>query len=154
MLLANRADLSISFISAKYPGSAHDSYLYQMSGLQELLSRYQYGDAVLLGDSGFPLKEHLIVPVLDPHNRDEQRFNKVQRIVRCSIERTIGVWKARWRIIDKQGGPIRAKSEAAKIIIATAILQNSCIKSRVLNPDFVNEEKQNDENINQVHVGA
>ena len=39
VLVVNRADLSFSYINAKFPGSAHDAYVYQMSALRDLLSQ-------------------------------------------------------------------------------------------------------------------
>ena len=154
VLIVSGPNLSINFINAKYPGSAHDAYIYQMSGLSNFLTNAGYESSIILGDSAFPLENHFLVHYLDPQNKDEERFNKVFRIVRCSVERALGVWKARWRIVDKQGGPIRcAPDKASKIIVPTAILHNMCILANQPNPEPLPEEVEDDINT-IIHGGA
>lgn len=50
------ADLLISEIVARWPGSTHDSAIYQNSNTYSRFERGVYGTGYLLGDSGYPLK--------------------------------------------------------------------------------------------------
>lgn len=81
-------------------------------------------------------------PIFGIGKRDKIRFNQVQRVVRCSVEQTLGVWHPRWRIIDKQGRPIRAKQRAPLNIIATAVFYNICIKSRTPDPPNIDIQEE------------
>lgn len=145
VLIVNRADLTISYINARFPGSAHDSFVYQMSSISEIFNQPIFKRSLLLGDSGFPLTENLMVPFLTPSNVLEGRYNRIHKIMRSSVERTLGVWKARWRIVDKQSGAIRCNpTDASKIIVATAILHNICIRQRIPLPDLNVDEEDNE----------
>lgn len=49
-------DLLVTDIVARWPGSTHDSTIYQTSNIFRKFERGIYGGAYLLGDSGYPLK--------------------------------------------------------------------------------------------------
>ena len=154
--IVNRADLSISFLSRPYPGNTHDSFVYQNSHLPDILSQQrQFHNCYIIGDSAYPLDEHLLVPFLRPGGMDQCRFNSVIKVVRCSVERTLGLWKGRWRAIDKQGGPVRFQPErAAQVILATAILHNICIRMRVPEPERYRLEMDADADANEEVLGG
>lgn len=50
------ADLLIRDEVARWPGSSHDSSIYQSSRRYATFERGDYTGAYLLGDSGYPLK--------------------------------------------------------------------------------------------------
>ena len=45
-----------------------------------------------------------MTPIAQPATSLERYFNEVHRKTRCLIEKTFGVLKSRWRILDHTGG--------------------------------------------------
>ncbi|VDI63605.1 Hypothetical predicted protein [Mytilus galloprovincialis] len=115
-------------ISARWPGSAHDSHVFRTSAIgQHLENGYQgIGQGVLLGDSGYPCRQFLLTPYRQPAaGRGQARFNRRHCSTRSTIERTFGIWKKRFHIL---GSEIRMKPDkACRIIIACGILHNIAI---------------------------
>ncbi|CAG2238736.1 HARBI1 [Mytilus edulis] len=115
-------------ISARWPGSAHDSHVFRTSAIgQHLENGYQgIGQGVLLGDSGYPCRQFLRTPYRQPAaGRGQARFNRRHCSTRSTIERTFGIWKKRFHIL---GSEIRMKPDkACRIIIACGILHNIAI---------------------------
>lgn len=50
------ADLLVTDVVARWPGSTHDSAIYQNSNRYRKFENGDYGSGYLLGDSGYPLK--------------------------------------------------------------------------------------------------
>ncbi|WAR30054.1 LOW QUALITY PROTEIN: HARB1-like protein [Mya arenaria] len=76
------SDLRFIDIVAKWPGPSHDavSPIFNLFSLQYAMYYiYMYDyleadlEAVLLGDSGYPLRRYLITPILHPSNENEER---------------------------------------------------------------------------------
>lgn len=115
-------------ISARWPGSAHDSHVFRTSAIgQHLENGYRgIGQGVLLGDSGYPCRQFLLTPFRQPAaGRGQARFNRRHCSTRSTIERTFGIWKKRFHIL---GSEIRMKPDkACRIIIACGILHNIAI---------------------------
>lgn len=55
----------------RWPGSTHDSRIFENSAIYSKLETNQL-DGVLLGDSGYPLKRFCITPLRDPATRAEK----------------------------------------------------------------------------------
>ncbi|KAM7293836.1 putative nuclease HARBI1 isoform X1 [Ixodes scapularis] len=74
------ADCRIMCIDPRYPGSVHDSFVWQFSWLRNQLEQGQVprDGRFLLGDSGYPLEPWLITPVPGNHATSTAcgRFNK------------------------------------------------------------------------------
>ncbi|KAM7302853.1 uncharacterized protein ISCGN_018361 [Ixodes scapularis] len=74
------ADCRIMCIDPRYPGSVHDSFVWQFSWLRNQLEQGQLprDGRFLLGDSGYPLEPWLITPVPGNHATSTAcgRFNK------------------------------------------------------------------------------
>ncbi|KAM7292947.1 putative nuclease HARBI1 isoform X1 [Ixodes scapularis] len=74
------ADCRIMCIDPRYPGSVHDSFVWQFSWLRSQLEQGQVprDGRFLLGDSGYPLEPWLITPVPGNHATSTAcgRFNK------------------------------------------------------------------------------
>ena len=68
-----------------------------------------------------------MTPILRPTNHEERLYNRVHKTTRCSIERSFGCLKSRWRILDHTGGTLcYSPAKSAKIIVACCILHNIC----------------------------
>ena len=106
--IVNNAQLHITNIVARWPGSTHDSHIWNMCGLNRALLEGALGAGWLLGDSGYACSTRMMTPILTPHTVNDRRYNVSQRKTRNSSERTIGVWKMRflhvltqvWRMLD------------------------------------------------------
>ncbi|KAM7299051.1 putative nuclease HARBI1 isoform X1 [Ixodes scapularis] len=80
------ADCRIMCIDPRYPGSVHDSFVWQFSWLRNQLEQGQLprDGRFLLGDSGYPLEPWLITPVPGNHATSTAcgRFNKAHSSIR------------------------------------------------------------------------
>ena len=92
-------DINGKFMDAvvRWPGSVHDSTIWQLSGVKTVIESFVESQGPhykgwLLGDSGYPQREIMMVPLLDENLTSQQRsYNKAHKKCRCSIERAIGV---------------------------------------------------------------
>uniref|UniRef100_A0A146L3K0 Putative nuclease HARBI1 n=1 Tax=Lygus hesperus TaxID=30085 RepID=A0A146L3K0_LYGHE len=117
------ADLKITNIVARWPGSSHDATVLRHSSLWRQLTTL--GHDVILADSGYGLTKNLITKVRNPSTEAERRFNESQIRTRNVVERSYGVWKRRFPIL---ANGIRVKLERTQaIIVATAVLHNIAI---------------------------
>ncbi|XP_070522928.1 putative nuclease HARBI1 [Cardiocondyla obscurior] len=116
------ANLEITDIVTRWQGSAHDSTIFNNSRLCANFEARRYGDAILLGDSGYPLKPYLLTPILYSRNRAEQRYNEAHIRTRNTIERLFGVWKRRFSILSL--GMRYSLERTMTTIVAAAVLHN------------------------------
>ncbi len=89
----------ITNIVARWPGSAHDSRIFNESTLKEHLERTD--DQWLLGDSGYACSRYLMTPLLHPQTPEQRRYNMAQRRGRCIIERCFGMIKKRFPCLNQ-----------------------------------------------------
>lgn len=114
-------------INAKFPGSAHDSYIWRMCAAREHLQNvYRDNNEWILWDSGYPLEPWLIIPIADPQNEDHVMFNTLHAKACSTVERAIGLLKARWRCLCKQRMLHYSPTVARRIINACAAMHNFC----------------------------
>lgn len=112
---------------ARWPGSAHDSFIFRTSAIGHHLEASHHGleDGVLLGDSGYACTPFLQTPYTHPHTRSEEHFNVAHKTTRCIIERTFGVLKHRFHILHSE---IRmAPDRVCTIIVACFVLHNIAV---------------------------
>ena len=91
-------------ISARWPGSAHDSHVFRTSAVGRHLEHNYRGidQGVLLGDSGYPCRPFLLTPYRQPADRSQHRFNRSHCSTRSTIERVFGIWKKRFHVLGSQ----------------------------------------------------
>ncbi|XP_071978747.1 putative nuclease HARBI1 [Engystomops pustulosus] len=122
----------ITNVVAKYPGSTHDSFIFEHCGLNRRLQSELYRDAFLLGDNGYKLLPWLMTPYLRPSTPKERSFNHAHRRTRSAIERTFGILKSRFRCLDFSGGAMLYKPPiVCKVIIACCMLHNIATANRL-----------------------
>lgn len=114
-------DGEILDIVTRWPGSAHDSRIFENSSAKmKFDSRTING--LLLGDNGYAQSEYLFTPVLNPVSNEEQRYNAAHIATRTSIERLFGVWKRRFPCLSKKLA--NKLLSTTYIITACAVLHN------------------------------
>ena len=117
----------ITNIVARWPGSAHDSRIFDQSRVK---NDFENGliSGHLLGDPGYPCLTYLMTPLRNPLTPAERNYNRSQRRTRSLVERLFGVWKQRFSCLHNT---LRLKLETSfAVIIATAVLQNIAILRR------------------------
>ncbi|XP_024886456.1 putative nuclease HARBI1 [Temnothorax curvispinosus] len=132
-------------VNACYPGSSHDSYIWNNSNVKNaiihLYRRYPNNNFHLLGDSGYPLRPWIMTPVTDAaQNSPEEAYNKKQMKCRALIEQCNGVLKMRFRCLLKHKVLHYAPPIASKIIHTCVIFHNICISENVQMPLEVNDD--------------
>lgn len=130
-------------IVTRWPGSCHDSHIFNNSALKVRFESGEFGDMVLLGDSGYPLKNYLMTPILHPRTPAEELYNASHTSTRTVVERTFGIIKRRFPVLTCG---IRCNLQTArKIIMAVSIVHNIAI----LNRDNLEEEEERGEEIGE-----
>jgi len=111
----------ISNVVARWPGSVHDSTIFD-----GCLLRYELEngptDGYLVGDGGYACRRYLLTPVSNPTTAAEKAYNSAQISARNCIERTNGRLKRRFPAL-KYGMRLRS-DHALSVIVATVVLHN------------------------------
>jgi hypothetical protein len=79
----------ITYISASFPGSAHDARVFRCSRVPGILEA-AVGDPILLGDSGYALTKNVMTPIRDPKTPAQQAYCRLLTSERALVERVIG----------------------------------------------------------------
>lgn len=118
------ANLRIVNCVVRWPGATHDSRILTESEIYRWLENPDT-DFVVLGDSGYPLKNWLMVPFLNPRNEAERAYNRAHMTTRSTIERCNGVLKRRFFCLHT--GLRMNPHRACTVIMAALVLHNKCI---------------------------
>lgn len=138
------ATLNFQNIVCRWPGSSHDSTIFNHSTLSASFEHGEFANYVLVGDSGYPIKKYLITPLAQPSTPAEHLFNESHIRTRNPIERCFGVWKRRFPILSLG---LRVKHERCEaIVVATGILHNIANNLRIPLPDIDEDLQQLIEN--------
>lgn len=86
-------------IVARWPGSTHNSRIFDNSRLRARLESGAAPSAWLLGDGGYSCREYLVTPFRRPQTRAEIKYNISHARTRNVVERTFGVWKMIFRVL-------------------------------------------------------
>lgn len=116
------AKLRIRSIVARWPGSAHDALIFRNSTLKGKFENKEFGEYVLVGDSGYAVSNYLLTPLREPTTPAEDLYNESLIFTRNPVERSYGVWKRRFPILSL-GINIDLKT-AMIAVVATAVLHN------------------------------
>ncbi|CAI6368620.1 unnamed protein product [Macrosiphum euphorbiae] len=112
-------------IVARWPGSVHDSTIFDNSLLRAQFENNEFGNSVLVGDGGYACRNYMMTPLGNPTSESELRYQKAQIGTNNVIERTFGVWKRRFPVLSLG---IRTQIQTTlTTIIATAVLHNMLI---------------------------
>ncbi|XP_017476088.1 PREDICTED: putative nuclease HARBI1 [Rhagoletis zephyria] len=118
------ANLKITNIVARWLGSAHDLNILRNSRIYFRFENGEFGDSLIVADSGYLNKRFLITPLSNPITPEENLFNESLIRTRCTAERSYGVWKMRFSILSL--GIRLNHKKVQSIVVATAALHNIC----------------------------
>lgn len=62
------------YICIRWPGSVHDSTIFDNSMLRARFENQEFGTCVLLGDGGYPCRSYLMTPLLNQRTESEKRY--------------------------------------------------------------------------------
>ncbi|XP_048845582.1 putative nuclease HARBI1 [Brienomyrus brachyistius] len=135
------ANMVLTNVVARWPGSTHDALILQKSSVGRSLEAGVLQDGWLIGDSAYPLKPWLLTPFYHPCSEEERRFNEAHGVAHSVIERTICCMKKRWRCLDRSGGVlIYHPTKVCNIVIACCVLHNLAQRHNLPLPEPLNIE--------------
>lgn len=116
------ANLLITDLVSRWPGSAHDERIFNSSRRNAMFEMGQYRDSVLVADSGYMNRPYIMMPLDRVSTSEEALYNESQIRTRNPIERLFGIWKRRFPVLALC---IRVHlKNCLPIIVATAVLHN------------------------------
>jgi nuclease HARBI1 len=122
----------ISDVVARWPGSVHDSTIFDNCRLRALLESGQI-EGCLVGDGGYASRRYMLTPINNPTTRAEKSYNESQILARNCIERANGILKRRFPAL-KYGLRLHL-SNVLPVIVATVVLHNIALLMRDDEPD-------------------
>ena len=93
------ANLQITDIVARWPGSAHDERIFSSSRRNAMFQMGHYGDSVLVADSGYMNRNYIMMPLDRVATSEETLYNESQIRTRNPVERLFGIWKRRFPVL-------------------------------------------------------
>ncbi|CAH1995160.1 unnamed protein product [Acanthoscelides obtectus] len=141
------ADLKLCNIVCRWPRSAHDSYILTNSQLCRQFESGHFGNSLLVGDKGYPIKRYLMTPLNTTTTPAEELYNESIIRTRNVMERSYRVWKRRFPSLAMG---LRVHLDTAQAItVGTAVLHNiACSNNEAMPP--ISPEQENA--INMVYV--
>lgn len=113
-------------IVARWPGSTHDSRIFDNSSIgNKLANREQRG--ILLGDPGYPCLPNLLTPIAHPANQSQRRYNSCQRNARGTVERAFGILKRRFGVLGPDARLRCSVDTDMAVITSCTILHNIAV---------------------------
>ncbi|KAK5647950.1 hypothetical protein RI129_002842 [Pyrocoelia pectoralis] len=133
-------DSIIRNIVCRWHGSAHDSSIFNNPSLKVQLENGQFGEnSLVVGDSGYAVRNYLITPLRDPRTPAEHLFTESQIRTRNPVERCFGAWKRRFLCLAL-GIRLHA-SKVQAITVAAAVLHNIARFVNDTEPKITEEEE-------------
>ncbi|KAJ8913251.1 hypothetical protein NQ315_012869, partial [Exocentrus adspersus] len=108
------ADLKIRDIVCRWPESAHDANIFRNCTLRRRFENGEFGENLLLSDSGYSIKPYLITPVNNPTTPAEQLFK-------------LFCWSAQIRTrntVERFRNKIKCGKKLEAIVVCCTVLHN------------------------------
>ncbi|XP_063223351.1 putative nuclease HARBI1 [Bacillus rossius redtenbacheri] len=95
-------NMEIYFVSAKWPGSVHDARVLRNSSLFRTMEGgwRPIPNAIILGDSGYPLLQWLITPTINCVHAGSLAFNRAHKKTRRIVENAFGILKEKFPCLN------------------------------------------------------
>ena len=156
--LTVNADMYVTNIYTGWPGSVHDSKVFNNSDFLKYLQNVP-DQFVFFGDAAYPCQRNLIVPFKGPNLTNEQkRFNYCHSATRMVVERAIGLLKGRFRRLMYYVD-MRNIKDIIECILAACVIHNIALMNDVfqdiqeLIEDGLHAEGENDDRVNDAPRG-
>lgn len=133
----------ITDVVARWPGSVHDSTIFENSLIR---GKFETGQCrgYLVGDGGYASRAYMLTPLVNPATAAEHSYNAAHVAARNCIERTNGILKRRFACLKYC---LRLKLEnILPVIVATVVLHNIAVMTR---DDEPGDDDELDEYINR-----
>lgn len=138
MQVIGNHDLKIQNIVERWPGSTHDSFIFDNSSIKNRMEREEFYPGVLLGDAGYKLETYLLTPFRNPQTDQERLFNRSHIKTRNSVEQLFGVWKRRFPCL---AFGLRTEIQTTMSVkVACSVIYNICINNRDELPENLDPE--------------
>lgn len=122
------SSLKILDVVARWPGSTHDSTIFNNSRIHARLDNNEFNDCFIVADSGYQNKNFVMTPLLSVRTPEENLYNESLIRTRNCVERSYGVWKRRFPILSVG---LRLRLDTVQsIVVSTAVLHNLCCTRR------------------------
>ncbi|KAJ1201716.1 hypothetical protein NDU88_005522 [Pleurodeles waltl] len=119
-------------ITAKYPGSVLDSFIFRHSTINQHFQDGRYGNGRLVADQGYGIQPWIMTPIANPSTRAERAYNEAHRRTCTIFEHTFAILKSRFRCLDITRGSLLCSPEmVCKIILTCAILHNIYVRRNI-----------------------
>jgi len=114
----------VSDVVARWPGSVHDSTIFDNSHIR---AKFETGQVhgYLVGDGGYACRSYMLTPVLNPTTPAEVAYNNAHSTARNCIERANGILKRRFPAL-KYGTRLRIDN-ILPVVVATVVLHNIAV---------------------------
>jgi len=114
----------ISDVVARWPGSVHDSTIFDNSHIR---ARFETGQmkGCLVGDGGYACRAYMLTPVINPTSPSEMAYNNAHAKARNCIERANGMLKRRFPAL-KYGIRMHVEN-ILPVIVSTVVLHNIAV---------------------------
>jgi hypothetical protein len=131
---------------AKWPGSVHDARILRESPLFDAFESVRKPvNGIVLGDSGYMLRDWLMTPIINPRGPKEEAYNTALCGTRCTVERCIGILKRRWHCLHAE---LRvAPAKACKIVCACVALHNRAMQLHHDLGDDLDDDDDDDDDV-------
>ena len=127
------ANLIIRNLVVRWPGSTHDSRIFDNSEICAKFDNHEV-QGLLLGDNGYPLRQYLMTPLLHPATPAGRRYNAAHTRSRVKIENLFGVWKRRFPCLSRT---LALKLDTTlAVIVACGVLHNLARQNGITEPQL------------------
>ncbi|XP_015925502.1 uncharacterized protein [Parasteatoda tepidariorum] len=129
-----------------YPGSVHDAEIFLNSEANEFLTSGNVPTEYhILGDAGYPLMEHVMVPYTDNGelNDIQIKFNEKQKESRSIINKALASLKNRFKRLTHI--EIDRTDKVPMYVLAACILHNFCVRRK----DYFQCSEEDEDFMNQ-----
>ncbi|KAG0724233.1 putative nuclease HARBI1 [Chionoecetes opilio] len=121
------ANCRIINVLAKWPGSVHDSRIFNESGVKKLFDRDMVpAGCHLLGDADYPCHQCLLTPYTRPQPGPQGNYNRAHKKIWSVTERGIDQLRRRFRVL-RQEIRLEPVLKVCKVVEVCALLHNICM---------------------------
>ncbi|XP_069059552.1 putative nuclease HARBI1 [Pleurodeles waltl] len=125
-------DQYISQVTARYPGSVHDSFILRNNSIPHMMVPLKRDQAWLIGDSGYPNLPWLLTPVRHPTTDAKDCYNEGQSHTMWVTERCFGLLKTRfWCLHISRSALLYKAQKVCQLTVACCMLHTLGLRRHI-----------------------